>query len=98
MPRAHLIPGDLMRSMFDALDILGKIDRGELTSEEITSSPATNPRYAGGTSYIRKHRRKVDGTHVATTHVIEVPGRSRPPHRHGKDILIGSLKFASDEH
>jgi hypothetical protein len=40
------------------------------------------------------HRRS-DGTHVATTHIIRMPDGTEP-HRHGKDILLGSLKFAQE--
>jgi hypothetical protein len=98
MPRAQLISLDLLQSMFEALDILGKIDRRELTTHDVAVSPAKNPRYAGGTSYIRIHRRPSDHTHVATTHVIEVPGQPSPPHRHAKLLLLGSIKFASEEH
>jgi hypothetical protein len=34
-----------------------------------------------------------DPRHVATTHIIRMPDGTEP-HRHGKDILLGSLKFA----
>lgn len=95
MPKAIQLPKDAITSMFDALDILGKIDRRELHTEEVKHTPATNQKYAGGVSCYGIHRRQSDDTHVATTHVIRMPDGSEP-HRHGKDILLGSIKFAEE--
>lgn len=82
-------------SIFKALDIIGKIDRDELTTE----MPPADTRNAhicdGGHSFILKHYRH-DGTHVATTHLIRCPDGSEP-HRHGKDVLLGEFKFTAFE-
>jgi hypothetical protein len=94
MPKAMLVSKELIHAMFEALDILGKIDRHDRTTEERRHVPATNPRFLGGTSCYGIHRRN-DGTHVATTHIIRMPDGTEP-HRHGKDILLGTLKFAQD--
>lgn len=97
MANATLIPLDDITAIFDALGLMEKIDAGRLSSRVVASDPAKNPQYAGGTSYIINHYRRPDGAHVATTHVITVPGQTAPAHRHGKLILLGDQKLATRE-
>ena len=90
-----LIPSDARAEIFDALDLLNTIDRSQLTTEVASSAPAKAAYAAGGMSYSYKHRRPVDGLHVATTHVLVTPS-GQVVHRHGKDILMGMIRFAAE--
>ncbi|MGI8553278.1 MAG: hypothetical protein ACR2PL_21205 [Dehalococcoidia bacterium] len=91
MPRAPVIqlPPTSLDAIFDALDVLRKIDEGRFSTE----IAATDPSQAipGGRSLILKHYRS-DGTHVATAHVL-MDDQGDIRHRHGKDILLGTIKF-----
>ena len=93
MPKAVQIPRPSIDAIFQALDVLEKIDRRELHTREIKHTPATSPRFPGGISCLGIHTRPGDNQHVATTHFIRMPDGTMP-HRHGKDILLGSVKFA----
>ena len=91
-----LIPPADLDLIFTALGILDKVDRGELSSEDAAIAPARAAYARGGTSFIRKHRRRPDGMHVATTHMVAT-ATGAVAHRHGKDVVLGSIKFAADE-
>lgn len=93
MPRIEvvLLPAADLDMLFDALQVLQKIDRDQLTTEIATRDPSNA--IPVGQSFIFKHRR-ADGTHVATTHVL-LDSQSIVRHRHGKDILLGTLKLAA---
>lgn len=77
--------------IFDALQVLQKIDAGQFTSEIAASDPSKA--IPGGQSLILKHRR-ADGTHLSTTHLL-LDSENAIRHRHGKDILLGTLKFVA---
>lgn len=88
------VPPGTLREIFDALNILGKIDAGELTSEDADRAPGRL--YRRGFSYIKKHRRRSDLVHVATTHVV-TDASGTPRHRHGKDIVLSETRFIAEE-
>ena len=54
--------------------------------EALTGSTATNPRYAGGTSYILVLK-TTNGHHIGTIHRIVMPDGSIP-HEHPKDYTL----------
>jgi hypothetical protein len=83
-----------LTTIFDALDVLAKINSGNLITRPVATSPARNPRWSGGTSYILIHLRRQDNLHIATTHLI-LDRQGREVHRHGKDILLSGLRFFS---
>jgi len=89
LPTCLLPPGEIA-AIFEALDVLRKIDSGRLRTLAPRVSPAKQ--FPRGQSLIYLHVRRSDGMHVATTHVLTDAER-RVRHRHGKDIVLGSIKF-----
>ena len=63
-----------LQQFFNELELWSQIHHGTLTSDVITESPATNPRYGGGISQMLVHRDD-GGRHVCTTHrIIDASG------------------------
>ena len=73
MPRlpVRLVSPIELQQLFNRLDFWTQIQEGTLTTEVVPRSlvPASNPRYAGGTSQHLIHRNSA-GQHVCTTHRI----------------------------
>src|SRR5690349_16411121 len=84
------LPKELFDQVFAALDIIGKVDRRTLSTESLRVDPSNA--IPSGSSHLLRHRRRSDGTAVAVTHVL-YDRRGRVRHRHGKEVLVGSIRF-----
>ena len=77
-----------IRSLFIKNNIFRRAGRtGDLYSQLIIDQPATNPEWKSSRSQIIKYFDK-NGRHVATSHRI-----TKTNHHHGKDIIIGNVKY-----
>lgn len=83
-----------LTAMFKALQLDTKISREQFRTELADDVPAKAEYALGGRSRIVKHFRRVDHTHIATTHELVTPAGDRV-HFHAKDILIGDIKFVA---
>lgn len=88
------VSADTVKAIFDALEILDKIDRSDLTTEDAARARANL--YRRGFSCTRKHRRRTGFMHVATTRVV-TDASGVPQYRHGKDIVLGRIKVVAGE-
>jgi hypothetical protein len=83
MAAISVVEAEVLDELWNRNRLSDKRATGLLTEIIVYSSPAGNPRYAGGTSIIVKLL-TANGRHIGTVHEIVMQDGSRP-HSHPKD-------------